>query len=282
MNSQDLEYWTLGADFLASGNYIAVNKTLIQQYGLEAAVVVGELASEMLYYRDNGQLNDGWFYATVENMERKTGLSGYQQRKVMDVLTKEGFVEVDYRDTPRKRYVRISLVRIMQVINHLKSKISTTREPEILQPQAENFYANKTQEVTPKTTPKNKTKKMLVPPTIEEVRDYVKENGFIFDADEFFSYYASQGWKKANGQKVVSWKQCCVTWERREQGRNGKQPRKSQRQIDFSEYEQPKLGSKRYNSMTDVTEVYKGNGVWEIQQPTLFEGERYEDIAYDL
>lgn len=73
---------------------------------------------------------------------------------------------------------------------------------------------------------KNKTKKPFVPPTIEEVRDYVKENDFIFDADEFFAYYASQGWKKANGQKVVSWKQCCVTWERREQKRkNGKKPK---------------------------------------------------------
>jgi len=241
MNSQDSEYWTLGADFLASGNYIAVNKTLIQQYGLEVAVVVGELASEMLYYRDNGQLNDGWFYATVEKMESKTGLSGYQQRRVMDVLTKEGFVEVDYRDTPRKRFVRISLVRIMQVINHLKSKISTTKEPEILQQQAENFYVNKTQEVTPKTTPKNKTKKPFVTPTIEEVRDYVKENGFIFDADEFFAYYASQGWRKANGQKVVSWKQCCVTWERREQKNSkGGKRKPEQRKFDLTDYERKK------------------------------------------
>ena len=46
--------------------------------------------------------------------------------------------------------------------------------------------------------------------------------------------------------------------------------------------EEPKVGSKRYDSTTNITEVYKGNGVWEIQQPTLFEGERYEDIAYDL
>lgn len=51
---------------------------------------------------------------------------------------------------------------------------------------------------------------------------------------------------------------------------------------DNATHSEPKVGSKRYNSTTDVTEVYKGNGVWEIQQPTLFEGERYEDIPYDL
>jgi len=278
VNSQDLEYWTLGADFLASGNYIAVNKTLIQQYGLELAVVVGELASEMLYYRDRGQLDDGWFYATVEKMESKTGLSGYQQRKVMDVLTKEGFAEVDYRDTPRKRYVRISLVRIMQVINHLKSKISTTKEPEILQQQAENFYANKTQEVTPKTTPKNKTKKSFVPPTIEEVRDYVKENDFIFDADEFFAYYASQGWRKANGQKVVSWKQCCVTWERREQKNSkGGKRKPTQQKLEISE---PRIGSMRTDNRTEKTEVYRGNGVWEEYVSDYVPQEGDEDIDF--
>ena len=280
MNSQDLEYWTLGADFLASGNYIAVNKTLIQQYGLEVAVVVGELASEMLYYRDNGQLNDGWFYATVEKMESKTGLSGYQQRKAMDVLIKERFVEIDYRETPRKRYVRISLVRIMQVINHLKLKNSTTGDSEILQLEVENSYVNKTEGVTTKATPKNKTKKPFVPPTIEEVREYVKENNFIFDADEFFAYYASQGWKKANGQKVVSWKQCCVTWERREQkkgkGNNNQKP--SQRKIDLSPYEQTKVGSIRINN--GVTEVYQADGTWKAQEKTYSEGEDFDDIPY--
>lgn len=47
-------------------------------------------------------------------------------------------------------------------------------------------------------------------------------------------------------------------------------------------HSEPKVGSMRYDSMTGVTKVYKGNGVWEEQQPTLFEGEDYEDIAYDL
>lgn len=47
-------------------------------------------------------------------------------------------------------------------------------------------------------------------------------------------------------------------------------------------HSEPKVGSMRYDSTTGVTKVYKGNGVWEEQQPTLFEGEDYEDIAYDM
>lgn len=55
-------------------------------------------------------------------------------------------------------------------------------------------------------------------PTIEEVREHVRQKGYSFDADAFYAYYDSQGWKKANGQKVANWKQCCVTWERNRKG----------------------------------------------------------------
>jgi hypothetical protein len=118
---------------------------------------------------------------------------------------------------------------------------------------------------TDKPNTKDKTKKErkkpFVPPTVEEIRDYVKENGFIFDADEFFAYYASQGWRKANGQKVVSWKQCCVTWERREQKNSkGGKRKPTQQKLEISE---PRIGSMKIDNKTGKTEVYKGNGVWE-------------------
>lgn len=50
-------------------------------------------------------------------------------------------------------------------------------------------------------------------PTLEEVRDHIKAKGYHFSADEFYNYYSSANWHKANGQPVRSWKQCCVTWE---------------------------------------------------------------------
>lgn len=66
-----------------------------------------------------------------------------------------------------------------------------------------------------------KSKNRLSPPTIEEVRQYVSEKGYHFDPDAFFAYYASQDWKKGNGQRVSNWRQCCVTWEskRREESK---------------------------------------------------------------
>lgn len=56
-------------------------------------------------------------------------------------------------------------------------------------------------------------------------------------------------------------------------------PRKSQRQMDLSEYGQPKPGDQRYDSSTGVTEVYQQDGTWKAYEPSE-DGEEYEDIDY--
>ena len=59
------------------------------------------------------------------------------------------------------------------------------------------------------------------PPTLEEVRAYVEAMHYSFSADDFFEYYASQKWKKANGQPLCDWKMGCSQWERREKKAKG-------------------------------------------------------------
>lgn len=82
--------------------------------------------------------------------------------------------------------------------------------------QVENSGQLNTEEPTtdkPRTNYKN-----IYAPNIEEVRAYVREKGYHFDPDHFYDYYAANGWRMSNGQKVKSWKQCCVTWEHRTKG----------------------------------------------------------------
>ena len=56
---------------------------------------------------------------------------------------------------------------------------------------------------------------MFIPPTVDEVRAYCEERKNNVDAERFVDYYASQKWKKANGQPVADWKACIRTWEKR-------------------------------------------------------------------
>ena len=59
-------------------------------------------------------------------------------------------------------------------------------------------------------------KKKSAPPTVEEVTAYVEEHDLTHvDPEAFVAYYASQGWKKANGQALTDWKIACSGWNSR-------------------------------------------------------------------
>ena len=61
-----------------------------------------------------------------------------------------------------------------------------------------------------------------VPPTVEDVEAYCREKGYKIDAENFVDYYARQGWKLSNGQKVADWTACVRTWVRRDNERTGR------------------------------------------------------------
>jgi hypothetical protein len=60
----------------------------------------------------------------------------------------------------------------------------------------------------------------FTPPSSQEVEEYIKEKGYHFTSEEFLGYYESQGWRKANGQRITSWKGCCATFEANWRKRN--------------------------------------------------------------
>lgn len=57
--------------------------------------------------------------------------------------------------------------------------------------------------------------KRFTPPTLDEVRAYVRERGNKIDPETFMNYYESIGWKVGKvGMK--NWKAAVIVWERRE------------------------------------------------------------------
>lgn len=216
------EYWTLGLQFLDSGNYIAVNRTIIRVVGLHEAVILGELASEAMQWANEGRIEDGWFYIKCEKLEYKTSLSAHYQREALKRLEDLGIIEISYKGIPRKRYIRINFAALVNVVNS-KSLTPLTTSGEYRSPLAVNDVENSSnqEEVTSLeqeqiyTQPKKKQRKSkpFVPPTLEEVQSYVAEKHYHFSAKAFMDYYEASNWHFANGKPVKSWKQCCVTWE---------------------------------------------------------------------
>lgn len=73
-----------------------------------------------------------------------------------------------------------------------------------------------------KTSAKRKGKSVFVPPTLEEVIEYVRERNSTVDPEKFYDYFSVGDWMDSKGQPVKNWKQKLLTWEGR--GNNGNKP----------------------------------------------------------
>ena len=60
----------------------------------------------------------------------------------------------------------------------------------------------------------NTKRKNFIPPTVEEVKEYIDSVGSQVDAESFVAFYESKGWMVGKN-KMRSWKAAIVTWEKR-------------------------------------------------------------------
>ena len=63
------------------------------------------------------------------------------------------------------------------------------------------------------TTPRARTRVRFVKPTVEEVAAHIREKGYTFDAEEFWNFYESKGWR-VGSHVMKSWTSACVTWQK--------------------------------------------------------------------
>ena len=129
---------------IATSNFITVNRTIAEKVGLEAAVIFGELASESLYWEENNPEHwDGWFFSTVENLEKRTYLSAHSQRLAINKLEEQGWISTEKRGMPAKRYIRIHEEEIARVVNDKSLKFLTTSDQNFEQQDVKIFNTNK-------------------------------------------------------------------------------------------------------------------------------------------
>lgn len=63
---------------------------------------------------------------------------------------------------------------------------------------------------------KDHHKKNFVRPTLEEIKAYCQENGLCIDAEYFFDYYNSNGWKVGGKSPMKDWRATARNWARRQ------------------------------------------------------------------
>ena len=113
---------------LASDNYIVVNKDIIKTYGINTALLIGELASEYNYYLKNDLLDEnGMFYSTIENVEENIGLSRHQQKTSLEELKELEIIDVVVKGMPAKRYIKLNIENLTnKFVKNLQTRMLKT------------------------------------------------------------------------------------------------------------------------------------------------------------
>lgn len=76
-------------------------------------------------------------------------------------------------------------------------------------------------------------RKVIVPPTLEEVTAYCRERNNNVNPQRFVDFYTSKGWKVGK-EAMKDWKACIRTWEGRDGERIKKNPAGDFAQRDYS------------------------------------------------
>ena len=99
-------------------NFIMTNRDIIAKFGVNSAVMLGELYGRMNYFRKRNELKYGYFFATKESIEKSTRLSPYKQRKATSILQTAGILNVKHIDIPPKTYYKINEEKLLKVLKN--------------------------------------------------------------------------------------------------------------------------------------------------------------------
>lgn len=103
---------------IISTNFIMTNRDLISKFGVNSAVMLGELYGRMNYFRKRNELKFGYFFATKESIEKSTKLSPYKQRKATSILQAAEILNVKHIDIPPKTYYKINEEKLLKVLKN--------------------------------------------------------------------------------------------------------------------------------------------------------------------
>lgn len=100
-----------------NSSYLQSNYLTIKQYGLETAGFIGCLYSWWNTYRKKGKLTyDGFFFQTQKRIKDLIGVSRSKQKTIVDLLKKDGVLEIKKMGTPQKIYYRLNPDILWEII----------------------------------------------------------------------------------------------------------------------------------------------------------------------
>ena len=227
---------------------MALYRQVYMKFWNDDSKVVDDFTPEdryfFLYLMTNPHTNlTGCYEVSFKAMARETGYNEETIKRLMERM--ERVHRVICYDTETKevlivnwhKYNWTSSEKLLQSIRNQLPYIRSKRFRDYVEgmangdtvsiPYSYGMDTSITVSVTDTVTDISKSKKIKKNnhPTVEEVRAYCEERKNNVDPEEFVDYYASQNWKKANGQPLTDWKAGVRTFEKKDYPRKKKEER---------------------------------------------------------
>jgi hypothetical protein len=174
-----------------------------------------KLLSRMLYGEITALSNEkGYCWATNAYFASLYNTSLRTIKSCISELKEYGYINVKliYKENSKEVEKRILTI----------AENFTTYGKNFHHPSEENFTTPGEKNCTDNNTSINNTinnnnkeiKSHLSIPDLEEIRNYVKEKNLNVVPEDFFNYYTKCDWVDSRGNKVKSWKQKLLTWNK--------------------------------------------------------------------
>ncbi len=114
-------------ELLRSQGSVIVNKALIHEIGIDAALLLAELSQKEYYFQQRGTLDEeGMFFNTNANLELDTGLKSKRLLNACKELEELGLIYTRIKGMPSKKHYKIIATdeKIMKLVLQGKEKMA--------------------------------------------------------------------------------------------------------------------------------------------------------------
>lgn len=179
---------------LSNRDYGLYNKTLAKEIGLHESILLSELCAEHDYWETRGELVNGWFFSTADNIYQNTSLSAYQQRGAFNKLEELGVIETAFKGVPAKKYFRLRVEGIESLLDrYFKPSRQETKDLDVEELDSNNinnknnnkintYPSDKATSETSTTCLEEKEENVIAEPAAEKPARTYSENSRRYNA----------------------------------------------------------------------------------------------------
>lgn len=206
--------------------YWKINKRLVKEIGIEAAVLLTDIIEKYYYHIDNKTAlireNRCWFFYLSQDIKDTFGLGYKVQKRLLFELSELKFITTKLFLTPAKLHISIDEKNIEMLICSSFTKRANLDLPngEInIDPNGETIINNTDIKSLPNGNDNSgelfgKTEvaiKRFKKPTTEQIKEYFRILGWEQLATEYENHYKSNGWKVGKN-KMADWEAAARNW----------------------------------------------------------------------